>query len=91
MFSQILLKVFFFLLIIFVAHIVIQYIQEQFRTPKPKLSRSLSSEKYNKMMEQIHTSSSKQVDENLFNQQHIEKLNQELQQFMDEQTGHSIS
>jgi hypothetical protein len=65
----------------------IQYIQTHFRTPKPKLSRSLSNEKYTKMMEQIQSS----PEDKLFDKDHIEKLNNDLQQFMDEQITQTIS
>lgn len=80
-------KILFFLLFIFVSHILIQYIQTNFRTPKPKLSRSLNNEKYTKMMEQIQSSS----DDKLFDKEHIEKLNDDLQRFMDEQISQTIS
>ena len=80
-------KILFFLLFIFVSHILIQYIQTIFRTPKPKLSRSLNNEKYTKMMEQIQSSS----DDKLFDKEHIEKLNDDLQRFMDEQISQTIS
>lgn len=66
---------------------LIQYIQTNFRIPKPKLSRSLSNEKYAKMMEQVHDSS----DDKLFDKEHIEKLNDDLQRFMDEQISQTIS
>jgi len=66
---------------------LIQYIQTNFRTPKPKLSRSLNNEKYTKMMEQIQSSS----DDKLFDKEHIEKLNDDLQRFMDEQISQTIS
>lgn len=80
-------KIMFFLLFIFVSHMLIQYIQTNFRTPKPKLSRSLNNEKYTKMMEQIQHSS----DDKLFDKEHIEKLNDDLQRFMDEQISQTIS
>lgn len=80
-------KILFFLLFIFVSHMLIQYIQTNFRTPKPKLSRSLNNEKYTKMMEQIQSSS----DDKLFDKEHIEKLNDDLQRFMDEQISQTIS
>jgi Fic family protein len=80
-------KIMFFLLFIFVSHMLIQYIQTNFRTPKPKLSRSLNNEKYTKMMEQIQNSS----DDKLFDKEHIEKLNDDLQRFMDEQISQTIS
>jgi|TARA_Y100000389_G_scaffold195299_1_gene226530 hypothetical protein len=80
-------KALFFLLFIFVSHMFIQYIQTHFRTPKPKLSRSLNNEKYTKMMEQIQSS----PQDNLFDKDHIEKLNNDLQQFMDEQIPQTIS
>lgn len=80
-------KILFFLLFIFVSHMLIQYIQTNFRTPKPKLSRSLNNEKYTKMMEQIQNSS----DDKLFDKEHIEKLNDDLQRFMDEQISQTIS
>lgn len=84
-------KIFLFLLFIFVTHMIIQHIQTQFRTPKPKLSRSLNNEKYNKMIEQIQDTNRVSSDDNLFNKDHIEKLNNDLQQFMDEQISQSIS
>jgi len=80
-------KALFFLLFIFVSHMFIQYIQTHFRRPKPKLSHSLSNEKYTKMMEQIQSS----PQDNLFDKDHIEKLNNDLQQFMDEQIPQTIS
>ena len=83
-------KVILFLLFIFITHMIIQHIQTQFRTPKPKLSRSLSNEKYNKMMTQINNSNKVNADDNLFDKEHIEKLNNDLQQFMDEQINQTI-
>ena len=70
---------------------IIQHIQTQFRTPKPRLSRSLSNEKYNKMMEQIQDSNKVSTQDKLFEKEHIEKLNNDLQQFMDEQISQTIS
>lgn len=87
MISGFLSKALFFLLFIFVAHAFVQYIQNHFRTPKPKLSRSLSNEKYTKMMKQIQSS----PEDKLFDKDHIEKLNNDLQQFMDEQIPRNIS
>ena len=80
-------KALFFLLFIFVSHMFIQYIQTHFRRPKSKLSHSLSNEKYTKMMDQIQSSH----EDNLFDKDHIEKLNNDLQQFMDEQIPQTIS
>ena len=91
MITGILFKIIFFLLFIFVTHLIIQHIQGQFRTPKPKLSRSLSNEKYNKMMEQISDSNKATQNDNLFDKEQIEKLNNDLQQFMDEQINQTIS
>ena len=43
------------------------------------------------MIEQIQDSNKIESDDNLFNKDHIEKLNNDLQQFMDEQISQSIS
>tara|TARA_Y100000816_G_C25677321_1_gene358748 strand:- start:29 stop:304 length:276 start_codon:yes stop_codon:yes gene_type:complete len=91
MVAGILFKVLIFLLFIFITHMIIQHIQNKFRTPKPKLSRSLNNEKYNKMIEQIQDSNAIINDDKLFNKDHIEKLNNDLQQFMDEEISQSIS
>lgn len=91
MITGFLFKVMLFLLFIFATHMIIQHIQTQFRTPKPRLSRSLSNEKYNKMMGQIQDSNKITTDDKLFEKDHIEKLNHDLQQFMDEQISQTIS
>jgi|UniRef100_A0A6C0IIK7 hypothetical protein len=91
MFTEFLFKSFFFLLFIFLCHVVIQHLQVKFRIPKPKLSRSLNGEKYNAMMTQIQNSTSVNPNTQLFDREHIEKLNTDLQQFMDEQTTHTLS
>jgi|UniRef100_A0A6C0IQ94 hypothetical protein len=91
MLAQFIFKALFFLLFIFVCHTVIQHLEAQFRIPKPKLSRSLNGEKYNAMMTQIQNSTSANPNTPLFDQEQIEKLNNDLQQFMDEQTSQTLS